>query len=1298
MKEFVLNNLFLSNKSMMKKIKLLFILGGIFILSGNKMLAQVTADFSADTTIGCGSAIISFTDQSTGGATSWEWNFGDGSAAVFLQNPIHFYATPGTYTVSLIATSSTGSDTEIKTGYISIFTGPTAQFTVVDSIGCLPFTVNFSDATILGGGAIAFWNWDFGDGGTDTVQNPSYTYGSTGTYNVSLNLTDVNGCSNIINKINHITIFPVPVSTFTQSINNQSCTDSLDASFTDNSTGNGLSYNWIFGNGNTSTSQTPPVQTYTPVGIYTNTLIVTSTDGCSDTSSQSVTVETFIANFGQDTTSACPGSLISFNDSTTNTVNGWNWDFGDGGTSTVQNPSHVYTVAGTYTVTLISTNAIGCTDSLIQTNLITINPNPVAAFSANDSTACQVPFGVNFTDLSSNATNWNWDFGDGNSDTVQNPGNTYITLGNYAVTLSISDANGCTDSITYSSFIDIIPPSVVFNEDKTNGCAPLTVNFTDVSFSNETITNWYWDFGDGNTSIIQNPANTYIDTGSFDVTLVIVNAEGCTDTLIMTNHIQVGQTPIISFLPTDTVGCFPLTIDFSDNSSVFANQWNWDFGDGGTSNIQNPTHAFADTGYFDITLAVGFNGCWDTLRVDSVVEVLLPKAEFTATPLIGCYVPHAVTFTDTSPGADTWIWRFGDGAEDTLQNTAPHAYTSSGFYTVTLVVSNNITGCVDSTTQTISISDRLLGFDQTDTIGCQPFNVGFTDTSSVNTSITSWNWDFGDGGTDTVQNPNYTYLTAGVYDVSLIITDALGCIDTITKTNWIDTKDLPVANFIADTTFGCAPLLVNFTDLSTSASSILTWSWNFGGGGTDTVQNPTYTYNTRGMYNVTLIVTDSFGCVGTLTQNSYIRPTQPYADFTFTPVLCNDDSVLFTNTSTGSGMNYVWDFGDGTSTSTGTSPYHTYNLTTDTTTVLPVMLTVTDSNGCDSIIIQNVTISIPIALFGADSLIGFCPPHLVNFVDSSSADVTSWIWTFGDNSSVSNLQNPSHTYAQVGEYNVSLVVGNNFGCFDTLSIDTFITVNGPVGTFSNYTLPFTCFRDIVFESITTNTDSIFFIFGDGGGDSGDTLTHHYVLSGTYNTVMAIFDSTGCQVNVPGIPLVIPTEVINANFEIEMAICTEAPFIFRDLSSSDSTLISWLWDFGDGSTLLNFNNDNATHNYSTTMTNLTSLIVTDTNQCKDTAEISVIIPELFDVPNVFSPNGDGINDFFEIANCGIIEYKIDIFNRWGALLFSSTTDKIHWNGRTTAGVFVPAGTYFYILKATSDAGTIYDKKGSLTLIK
>jgi gliding motility-associated-like protein len=1279
----------------MKNLPLCLFVGILLLFSSSKGSAQINAAFTADVTSGCEFVIVNFSDQSTGSNLSYLWDYGDGTQLGTAQNPSHPYVSVGVYTVTLTVTNGSGTSTETKTAYIVVHSNPVVDFTLPNTLACLPYSAAFSDATVVVGGAVNSWNWDFGDGTTSTLENPIHTYNSQSSYNVLLIVTDDNGCSASLSKTDFVTTLPSPISLFSQD-RDAGCSTPLAVNFTNSSSGSSLNYEWNFGNGNTSTSLTPTAQTYTTLGSFTNSLIVTTSDGCSDTSSQVVVIETFVADFSQDITSACLNEVIDFTDLSTAVANTWSWDFGDGTSSSAQNPSHGYSAPGTYTVELTSFGPVGCTDNVIKSNIITINPDPVVDFTANNTTFCQVPFTVNFTDMTPDAVSWSWTFGDGNNANTETPSNTYTALGNYNVSLSVTDVNGCSASASKSSFITIVPPTVNFNSNKTNGCAPLTVDFSDLTFSNETITNWIWDFGNGNTSPSQNPTETYTDTGSYDVSLVIVNAEGCTDTLIFTDYIQVGQLPLVNFSPKDTVGCHPFTVNFFDSSSVYSDQWSWSFGDGQTSIVQNPINTYIDTGYFDVTYAVGFHGCWDSLNLDSVVEVLLPKAIFTVTPMIGCNAPHVVGFTDASEGADQWTWYFGDGAMASTQNPT-HTYTSTGFYTATLIVENFTTSCKDSISQVIRISDRDLGFEQSDSLICETFSVQFTDATIVNSSISSWNWNFGDGGVSTSQNPNYTYSSNGIFDVRLIITDALGCKDTLMKTNTVVVKTAPVAEFVADITFGCAALDVNFTDLSTGINTILGWNWNFGDGGTDNIKDPMYTYNDRGVFNVTLTVTDTFGCVNVMTKNSYIRPTMPYPGFSFTPAICNTDGVLFTNTSTGSDMSYVWNYDDGSPTETDVSPFHTYNINADTSTLMSVMLTVTDSNSCDSTIIQDLTISIPVALFDTDSLVGSCPPHTVNFTSQSSTDVENWTWTFGDNTSASILENPTHNYLNVGSYDVSLTVENDIGCIATLVIPSMITVNGPSGTFTSATVPFTCFKEVAFVSNTINTDSVYFIFGNGDKVYGETVNYIFETSALHSVTMILIDDAGCQpLPVFGTHSVV-IENIDANHYIETQECTDLPFVFNNFSSSDSPIISWLWNFGDGETLLNTANVPVEHTFTEGGEITTYLTVTNSSGCTNVTSKVINIPENITVYNVFTPNNDGLNDVFEVETCSVEKYDIQIFDRWGRSVFNSQDRLTHWDGKRNGGGQAESGTYFYRINATTYSGSEFKKKGSISLL-
>ena len=171
-----------------------FLLLASLLLISEWASAQVTADFTSNTASGCSPLIVNFSNLSTGTGLSYSWNLGNGNTSV-SENPSASYITPGTYTITLTATGSGGTDTETKTGYITVFTPPVPDLAPSQNIGCFPFAIDFTDLSVVGDSPIATWSWDFGDGGTSTDQNPSHTYTTPGTFDITLILTDANGCT-----------------------------------------------------------------------------------------------------------------------------------------------------------------------------------------------------------------------------------------------------------------------------------------------------------------------------------------------------------------------------------------------------------------------------------------------------------------------------------------------------------------------------------------------------------------------------------------------------------------------------------------------------------------------------------------------------------------------------------------------------------------------------------------------------------------------------------------------------------------------------------------------------------------------------------------------------------------------------------------------------------------------------------------------------------------------------------------------------------------------------------------------
>jgi len=418
------------------------------------------------------------------------------------------------------------------------------------------------------------------------------------------------------------------------------------------------------------------------------------------------------ANFTAVPESGSAPCLVRFTDTSTGEeITGYRWDFGDGSVSTEQNPSHIYQSSGVYTATLKVFSASG-SDTASKT--ITINgdssgPEIVADFSAGPSTG-PVPLEVHFTDHSSGATSWNWDFGDGTTSTVTNPVHVYSSSGTYTVTLTVSGQGG-SDTATAKILItggstgpgDTI--SAGFSASPSVGPAPLKVQFTDRSSG---ATSWKWDFGDGTTSTVTNPVHIYTSTGSYTVTLT-VTGQGETDTatskiLVTRGTASTGDAVKAKFTASPTLGRAPLMVQFTDRSSG-ATSWNWDFGDGTTSNAANPVHVYTASGTYRVTLTVsseyGSASTTATIRVlgGSAIPDSSLNVQFTVTPMVG-RAPQEVQFMDSSPGATSWNWDFGDGTSSSNQNPL-HLYTNAGTYRVTLRVM--IGDTVESATKTIRL-------------------------------------------------------------------------------------------------------------------------------------------------------------------------------------------------------------------------------------------------------------------------------------------------------------------------------------------------------------------------------------------------------------------------------------------------------------------------------------------------------------------------------------------------------------------------------------------------------------------
>lgn len=837
---------------------------------------------------------------------------------------------------------------------------------------------------------------------------------------------------------------------------------------------------------------------------------------------------------------------------------------------------------------------------------------PVVDFSGAPLTGCS-PLVVNFQDLSTGSpTSWNWNFGNGNTSTLQNPTASYFTPGTYTVTLTATNAAG-SNTLSKTSYVTVYADPVVdFSANTTSGCFPLRVQFLDLSTAGTGNTNvaWLWDFGNGATSTLQNPLFTYNTTGTFSVTLRVTNDKGCTRVFTRPNYITVTNGVTASFTHSQPTVCRPpADISFTNGSTGPPTlSYQWDFGDGNFSTALNPVHTYTVSGTYIVTL-VTFStaGCLDT-AFSSPIVIGGFTTSFTA-PSQVC-VGETAVFTNTSvPAPASTLWNFGDGGTATTTN-ATHTYTAPGVYTVRLY--NNYTSCIDSTSQPITVNPNpVADFTAPVTSRCEPpLTVNFQDLSTG--GAVSWQWDFGDGGSSTLQNPSHTYTAYGSFDVTLIVTNGFGCSDTIIQTDFIIIRratisipGLPVR--------GCIPFTITFNTVISSVDVITSYNWDFGDGGTSTLPNPTYTYNTQGTYNVTLTITTSSGCTDDTTIINAVRVGSiPVADFSASPIpVCAHQPVQFTDLSVPADE-WQWDFGDGGS-SIIQNPLHSYNDTGYFTIRL-----IAYNNGCADTIIKTNYINVlpPIAAF---SITPDCSNRLrFTFTDQSILPLT-WNWDFGD-ATTSTLQNPVHIYPALGSYNVRLIVTNG-GCADTL-IQVVNAVDENPDFFADMV---TACRvaTIPFHATGINTANIvnyFWNFGDGGTINVNVpdVSHIYINSGTYTVTLTTTDINGCT-DTRTITNYIRINGPVANFTASnVAGCAGLTTTFNNLSTNDgiNAITNWQFDFGDGN-IQNFSGPPFQHTYNTPGTFSVKLIVTDAAGCKDSLTLTNLVTATDPVPNFTS---------------------------------------------------------------------------------
>ncbi len=1093
-----------------------------------------------DTTVGCEVPFtVEFVNKSIG-ATKYQWNFYDGAGSSSKNpNPSWTYITADSFPVRLIAISANGCKDHLRVeNYIKIFPSEIG-FDSDQSGGCAPFQVQFTD-TSKSFYPIVNWQWDFGDGTTGTGGSPVHTYSNTGVYDVTLIITNSQGCQDTLTTEGMIEVGTKPTANF--------IADTLEAcAFSEvnfiNMSSNATDYVWYFGDGDTAMAVNPS-HGFAALGPM-DVILVANNQGCKDTLIKPMYIDVLaplpvIAMSGRYLCKT--PETVFFSDLSVN-ADTWQWTLPDGSTSFDSVVTYQFTQDGAYPITLLVSNlSTGCQVEI--TDSVYVKPI-VAEFSAIPSEGC-APLTVAFTDSSDGAIDWQWDFGLGQTSSLQHSSFKFKSAGYHQVSLTVENYYGCKDTKVMDSIrVTKVIAGITTNSSAT-GCAPLTIDFLDDTreFGSKSLS-WIWEFGDGSVSTLQNPSHTYTQAGTYTVKLTVTNDLGCTSTRIWDTQVQATD-PQVGFQLQPVVTCPGAPVTFISTSTGSGLAYQWDLGDGGSSIQANPSHAYADTGSFDVALTItDAYGCVKTVQQPNAVLVSRLEAAFVADTTQAPCPPLAVQFTanDQFPHQGLYFqWDFGNGATGNTA-TLSHVYTQPGNYDVQLIIGTP-NGCRDTLMrqQYINIEGPSASFIYDPGEGCPGTDINF---QAVSPDTVTYKWIYGDGGTGNGSSSTHTYHTSGSYLPVLVIEDKKGCTVFSYARDPIEIFTPPVAEFTPTQEAHCDTALVQFQDVS--QGTVVNWSWDFGDGSGSALQAPAHGYYQPGYYPVSLTVTDQHGCQDSITVPDVIT-IHPSPDVLIQGALqdnCSPVSVAIEGSTNGHpAVIQQWEWVSGGQQSTG----KTWAPTFVQAGIHSITLTAIDQFGCEGSVTEYLEVyPNPVANFEVDDPES-CAPIMLSFSDLSSGPAVAWDWSFGDGGK-SQSQNPSYLYQQDGSYGVRLRVENVFGCSDSVFRDTYINLTHPIADFSVNDLsgcPGTIFTFADQSQSNRPLQSWSWDFGDNTQAQGTPVTHRFVQSGQYLVSMIVTDAEGCsdtttlsqpisiQQDEPAIPMQMDVATVISDSEVRLA--------------------------------------------------------------------------------------------------------------------------------------------------------------------
>ena len=1281
-------------------------------------------NFIAEQVGKCGAPdTIRLRDTSTT-AVKWNWTTNFRENTISTQKQFNYPVTENrVYYFNLTTTNAEGCTRNFYNSVI--ITRPSATISMVESTGngvnqsCGPFTAKFQAG---GTDSITQYNWVFSNGGISTEASPTQGFKTPGQHTVSLAYKLANGCQGTTSYI--VTVWTMPQADFTHATSRDVC-GPLPAQVLNTTIGNTTAVFWNYDYGNNRNGYTPAGNwSYKKDTVYTVSMIAVN-GTCRDT----IVKKDFfnvLPPFPRITSvlNTCDGTRgeVLFAHETIKGISG-TWNFGDGNNAPF-NPArkeikHTYTATGTYTVTLAVTNG-SCTISDSKPVFVLLKQKPILATDRADVCANE-SFGFNLTNIETNpyqTQGWDryyfkkWEYGDGSTFKGY-----YDKPWNFSW---INNVNGtAVSSDNQSNNIRIIFTSAFFNCDDTSSfvalsfkgaragyeivtdkrCWQLPVVFRDTSkvFGTSAITSRRWNFGDGQTlttTVGGLVSHQYTNPGTYRVTLEITDAGGCRVSTTSTTDVIVSgpkaafnmsgyQVPL-----NETIYFYNYTNTTNSNNM----QSEWSFGDGTTGTDYHPYHTYPVAGTYRIRLVARNpqTGCSDTAFQTLVVRPFNTNFQMQQRFVEsgGC-PPVLVNFNNTSYGGVRYEWDFGDGT-GSESYYATKLYHLPGKYIVKLKV-YGYNGLEGEYLDSVFISIPQASFKADPLFGCTSQGIQF---KGIGTDVKNYLWDYGDGTTTSIpaNRAFHSYRTPGVYQPRLFAVDSNGCTIPVNTPDkividslFIAFKNLPQS--ICDSAkLNLVPDVVSVGGNVDPASYVYQWRITHGRQTTTmNTRNIEFTFNKPGKYTLDYNVKSPYGCDKTITDSIFV--VQGVKAIINAPTdACIGTAVTFAGSTSQpvNGTSWKWDLGNVNTSMLQNPPVQLYNQTGNYNISL-----IAGIGNCYDTAQQALTIHPNPVLAISNRAPLSC---LGNGIQLDVTGAATYQWTPAAGLNNTTLYNPLANPANNTLYRVSGKSAQ--GCISNDSVE--VKVAKPFNITVTQTSAEICSGATV--NLSANGASQYQWINSTAGLSNTAIANPnatpaasvvYTVVGRDN-VNCFTDTVQVSITVNPLPVVNagPDQQVNAGSEITLQ------------TTASANVVNYAWS---PATLLSCTNCaqpvvKPLYPVSYTVT------VTSDKGCTATDNVQVTLEcgKSFFIPNGFTPNGDGLNDRFYVLGGGGTVKSFRIFNRWGKLIFERKEVAVNdsnagWDGNSENKP-QPTGSYVYHAVLTCFDGSLYEYKGTITLVR